>query len=116
MFPNKDDWKRSDFYDCLGAFWAVKWGLHWPPTICQEDTTGHWIILVYSLHSCIKSDALKEDYSHHMQCASYELPRKTREKDIILSTLKGIIDPAFFDSSWFEYWWNMQPHWSLRIP
>jgi hypothetical protein len=28
MFPNKDDWKRSDFYDCLGAFWAVKWGLH----------------------------------------------------------------------------------------
>lgn len=28
VFPNKDDWKRSDFYDCLGAFWAVKWGLH----------------------------------------------------------------------------------------
>ena len=28
MFPNKDDWKRSDFYDCLGAFWAVQWGLH----------------------------------------------------------------------------------------
>jgi len=70
MFSNKDDWK-SDFYHCVGAFWAVEWGLHRPST--RQDTES---FLFPHLHS-IKSDTVSKKITAIMRGV---LPKNTPDK------------------------------------